>query len=86
MNLHHTDVLCHTKFIRNWTGCTNYNNDAGEKFDQLTETEELLKQTVGNQAVAEKGKWRKRGALNFMGELSKILFGTMHEADVTIIY
>jgi hypothetical protein len=36
--LHHIDVLCHTKFVRNWTGCINYNNDAREKLHQLTET------------------------------------------------
>jgi hypothetical protein len=77
--------LCHTKFVRNWTGCTNYNNDAREQFDQLTETEELLKQTAGNQAVTEKGKLRRRGVLNFMGGLSKILFGMMDEADVEMI-
>jgi hypothetical protein len=22
---HHIDVLCHTKFVRNWAGCINYN-------------------------------------------------------------
>jgi hypothetical protein len=35
----------------------------------------------GGQAVEGKAKWRKRGVLNFMGELSKILFGTMDEAE-----
>jgi hypothetical protein len=83
--LHHTDVSCHTKLFGNWTGCTCYNNDATEKLDQLTETEELLKQITENQAVTDEGKRRKRGVLNFMGELSKILFGTMDE-DVAIYY
>jgi hypothetical protein len=73
--LQHTDVLCHTKFVRNWTGFPNYNNNAREKFDQLTETEELLKQITGNQAVTEKWKLRKRGVLNFMGGLSKNCLG-----------
>jgi hypothetical protein len=79
--LHHIDVLCHTKYIRGWAGCINYNKDANEKLHQLTETEELLKQITGSQAVAGKAKRRKRGVLNFMGELSKILFGTMDETD-----
>jgi hypothetical protein len=48
---------------------------------ELTETEELLKQTTGNQAATEMGKGKRNGVLNFMGELSKILFGTMDEAD-----
>jgi hypothetical protein len=47
----------------------------------LTETEELLKQITGNQVVTDKGKRKRRGVLNFMGELGKILFGTMDEAD-----
>jgi hypothetical protein len=79
--LHHIDVLCHTEFVRNWAGCINYNKDANDKLRQLTETEQLLKQITVSQAVAGKAKWRKRGVSNFMGELSKILFGTMDEAD-----
>jgi hypothetical protein len=79
--LHHTDVLCHTKFVRHWTGCINYNNDAKEKLHQLTETE-LLKQITGNQAVTDKGKQKRRRVSNFLGQLSKILFGTMDEVDV----
>jgi hypothetical protein len=79
--LHHIDVLCHTKFVRHWTGCINYNNNAREKLHQLTETEELWKQITGNQAVTNKWKLKRRGVLNFMGELSKILFGMMDEAD-----
>lgn len=71
--LHHEDVLCHTKFVRNWTGCTSYNNDAMEKGDQLANTEELLKQITGTLAVTDKGKQRKREVLNFVEELSKIL-------------
>jgi hypothetical protein len=78
--LHHTDVLCHTKFVSNWAGCINYCNDAREKLHRLTETEELLKQITGNQAATDKGKRKQRGVLNFMGEFSKILFGTMDEA------
>jgi hypothetical protein len=49
--LHHIDVLCHTKFVSNWAGCINYNNDAREKLYRLTETEELLKQITGNEAA-----------------------------------
>jgi hypothetical protein len=58
----------HTKFVRNWAGCTDY-NDAREKLHQL----QFLKQIMGNPAVTDKGKRRKtRGVLNFMEELSKI--------------
>jgi hypothetical protein len=47
----------------------------------LTETEELLKQTTGNEAVTDKGKRRRRGVLNFMRESGKIFFGTMDETE-----
>jgi hypothetical protein len=34
----------------------------------MTEIEELLKQIMGNQAITDKGKQKRRGVLNFMGE------------------
>jgi hypothetical protein len=48
----------------------------------LTETEELLKQMMENQGVTDKGKQKMWVVLNFMGKLSKILFGLMDEADM----
>jgi hypothetical protein len=37
---------------------------------------------MGNQGVTDKGKQKRWEVLNFMGKLSKILFGMMDEADV----
>jgi hypothetical protein len=52
--------------------------EAKERLDQLTKTEGLLKENTGQETG---GKRTKRGLFNFIGELSKILFGTMDEDD-----
>jgi len=76
--VHHVDVLCHMSVIRNWTGCAHFGNDAKARLDQLAKTESLLREITGQETG---GKRKKRGVFNFIGELSKILFGTMDEDD-----
>jgi hypothetical protein len=44
----------------------------------LTRAEGLLKEITGQQIG---GKRKKRGVFNFIGEISKVLFGTMDEED-----
>jgi hypothetical protein len=46
--------------------------------NQLTRTESLLREITGQQVG---GKRKKRGVFNFIGEVSKILFGTLDDAD-----
>jgi hypothetical protein len=53
-------------------------NDAREKLAQLTGTEELLEEMTGHQVGNNR---KKRGVLNFLGQLSKVLFGTMDDND-----
>ena len=74
----HVDVLCHNTVIRNWTGCARFGNDARECLNHLTKTEGLLKEITGQETG---GKRKKRGVFNFIGVLSKILFGTMDDDD-----
>ena len=76
--VNHVDVLCQNTVIRNWTGCAHFGNDARERLNQLTKTENLLKEITGQETG---GKRKKRGVFNFIGELSKILFGTMDDDD-----
>jgi hypothetical protein len=64
--------------IRNWTVCAHFSNDATERLNQLTKTEGLLKEITGQRTG---GRRKKRGVFNFIGELSKILFGTIGEND-----
>jgi len=77
--VHHVDTLCQMTVIRNWTGCAHFGNDARERLNRLTKTEGLLKEITGQERG---GKRKKRGLFSFIGELSKILFGTMDDDDV----
>ena len=51
---------------------------AAKRLNQLTRTEGLLKEIMGQQTGSIR---KKRGIFNFTGELSKLLFGTMDEGD-----
>jgi hypothetical protein len=64
--------------VRNWTGCAHFNDDARDRLSQLTRTEGLLKEITGQQIG---GKRKKMGIFNFIGEISKVFFGTMDEED-----
>jgi hypothetical protein len=74
----HVDMLCQMSIVRNWTGCAHIHDDASDRVNQLTRTEGLLKEITGQQIG---GKRRKREVFNFIGEISKVLFGTMDEED-----
>jgi hypothetical protein len=76
--IHHVEMLCQMSVIRNWTGCAHFSDDARSRLNQLTGTEGLLREITGRQTT---GKRKKRGVFNFIGELSKILFGTMDDDD-----
>jgi hypothetical protein len=45
--VHHVDMLCQMTIIRNWTGCAHFRNDARRRLNQLTTTENLLKEITG---------------------------------------
>ena len=76
--VHHVDMLCQMSIIRNRTGCAHFGNDAREHLNQLTKTEGLLKEITGQ---GTGGKRKNRGVFNFIGEVSKILFGIMDDDD-----
>jgi hypothetical protein len=76
--VHHVEMLCQTSVIRNWTGCAHFSEDSRDKLNQLSKTEMLLREITGQRVG---GNRRKRGVSNLIGELSKILFGTMDDDD-----
>jgi hypothetical protein len=76
--VYHVEMLCQTSVIRNWTGCAHFSEDAKEKLAQLSKTELLLREITGQRVDRLR---RKRGVFNFIGELSKLLFGTMDDDD-----
>ncbi|GFG35595.1 hypothetical protein Cfor_00315 [Coptotermes formosanus] len=69
--------LCNEVEIRNWTECNHFEDTAKNKLQQVKSTEVLRDITD----FKENGKRAKRGVFNFIGAVSKILFGTMDDDD-----
>jgi len=76
--VHYVEILCQTTAIRKWTGCAHFGSDTRVRLNQLAKTEGLLKEITGQETG---NKRKKRGVFNFIGELSKIFFGTMDDDD-----
>ena len=74
--VHHVDMLCQMSIVRNWTGCAHFGDDVRRQLDQLVRTKGLLKEITG-----QRSERKRREVFNFVGELSKILFGTLDEDD-----
>jgi hypothetical protein len=75
--IHHEDMMCQLSVIRNWTACAHFGDEARAKLNELTRAESLVRDITGQQM----GNRKKRGVFNFIGELSKIIFGTLDEDD-----
>jgi hypothetical protein len=64
--------------IRNWTGCSQFRGLVTGRFRHLESSAGLLTHVTG--IGNGKSRW-KRDILNFVGEISKVLFGTLDEND-----
>jgi hypothetical protein len=76
--INHVDRLCNSIEVKNWTGCSQFRESITDGFKHLRGSEILLKDTVGKRYEDSR---LRRGILNFVGEISKILFGTLDEND-----
>jgi len=76
--VHHVERLCQATVVRNWTGCVHFGSDTRLWLNRLFKAEGSLKETTGQETGHKK---EKRGVFNFVGELSKVLFGTMDDDD-----
>jgi hypothetical protein len=74
----HVDKLCNTVEIRNWTGCTHFGSLVTDWFRHLDSSAGILTDIIGSKNG--ESRWR-RGLLNYIGEVSKVLFGTMDDRD-----
>ena len=64
--------------IRNWTGCSQFRSSVTDRFRHLKDSAGILTDVIG----IKNGESRLRlGILNFLGEISKILFGNLDEND-----
>jgi hypothetical protein len=76
--INHVDRLCNSVDVRNWTGCSQFRESIADRFRYLRGSERLLRDTVGKRNEDPR---RRRGVLNFVGQISKFLFGTLDEND-----
>ena len=74
----HVDRLCNTIEVKNWTGCSQFREAITDRFRHLRTSEDLLKEIVGKGYGNSR---QKRGFMNFIGEISKVLFGTLDDRD-----
>jgi hypothetical protein len=72
----HVDKLCNSVEIRNWTGCSQFRGTVNDRFRHLENSAGTLTAVIGTKTREPRGK---RGILNFVGEISKVLFGTLEE-------
>ena len=74
----HVNKLCSSIEIRNWTGCSQFRSSVTDCFRHLENSAGILTDII----VIKNGESRlRRGILNFVGKISKILFGTLDEND-----
>jgi hypothetical protein len=74
----HVDKLCNSIEIRNWTGCSQFRGSVNDCFRHLENSGGMLTDVIGTKTRESRGR---RGILNFVGEVSKVLFGTLDEND-----
>jgi hypothetical protein len=78
--LKHINTLCQDIAIRNWTDCYHFPEIAKEKLQRLKKTENLIIEVSDRRSRKPR---RRRGVFNFIGEVSKVLFGTLDNEDAT---
>jgi len=73
-------VTCCYKFWANYTGCLNNIRQTDRPIKEVNELKLLLRQLTRNEDDSVY-TLQKRGVFNFIGGISKILFGTMDNED-----
>ncbi|KDR16722.1 hypothetical protein L798_09562 [Zootermopsis nevadensis] len=76
--INYVNKLCHATEIQNSTDCHHFYTIAKDRFRQVRGSEKVLKELIGSN---NKPTRVHRGALNFIGDISKILFGTLDADD-----
>jgi hypothetical protein len=70
--------LCRKLVIQNWTDCHHFPEISKEKLEQIKRTEDLIRE-ISDHKIQKTRK--RRGVFNFIGEISKVLFGTLDNED-----
>jgi hypothetical protein len=77
-HVHYIDRTCSRTIVKNWTACSNFSDIMAHKPQQIRKTQQLLSDIAQG---GEGGRRHKRGLFNFVGKISKTLFGTMDDDD-----
>jgi len=72
------DGTCSKLTVRNWTACSHFGDTINRRLQQIRSAQRLLSDIVQNK---EDDKRHRRGLFNFVGKISKALFGTMDDDD-----
>jgi len=75
---YYIDGTCTRLTVRNWTACNHFGDTMHRRLQQIRNTQRLLSDTVKD---GEDYKRNKRGVFNFVGKISKALFGTTDDED-----
>ena len=73
---HYIDGTCSRLTVRNWTACSHFGDTINRRLQQIRNTQRLLSDTVQEREDYKRHKW---GLFNFIGKISKALFGTMDD-------
>jgi len=73
------DRTCSRLIVKNWTACSHFGDTMSHRLQQIRNMQRLLSGIV--QKGEDNGRY-KRGLFNFVGKISKTLFGTMDDDDV----
>jgi hypothetical protein len=74
----HINKLCQDIAVQNWTDCHHFPELSREKLQQIKRTENLILDVAEHKV---RNTRRRRGVFNFIGEISKVLFGTLDNED-----
>ena len=80
--INHVDRLCNSVEVKNWAGYSQFRESLFDRFRNLRNSETLLTDTVGK--TYEDFRLR-RGLLNFVGEIYKLIFGTLDDNDANYV-
>jgi len=81
--VHYIEETCSKMIVRNWTPCYHFGDIMAYKLQHIQTTGQLLSEIV---QVKNENSRQARGLFNFVGKVSKTLFGTLDDEDVQFYY
>jgi hypothetical protein len=77
------EETCSKMVVRNWTACYHFGGIMDYKLQHIKTTSQLLLEIV---QVKSENRRQARGLFNFVGKITKTLFGTLDEDDAQMYH